>query len=392
MTESSREIPPPGAPPPPPEDPQDAGQGNDLANPDMSRRHFLGWVGKVIGGAAAIGASVGVGKAIADIIAPPPEKIDLPTPQPAQTELPKSPEILTLGIEFGFNTHLDNEAQNMTLDLFKKCVEDLSGRGQQWIRLNLQGYNASSPDIMSDFDQGLDYAKQKGLKIAFVVTDPPDPNDPASISDFYSGLAERFKGKVNIWQIFNEPNTHDFRDYGKRPQLTDEYLEGLSKAVAAASSGIKKVDPDAKTTISLSAPQAVDVASEGLKLFGSVIESIDIATLDLYPEANEELIAKYPGYVASLHGALGKDIMIGEIGWPTFENGFTPQDQARYMGKVMSAFQGGSVKPIAVLFYEWADEQGVGENAFGANKADGTPKDAGSYEKLIHTMTPQKNS
>lgn len=351
----------------------------------------------LVGSAGALGAA----KVIVDTIAPPitmnneslhpiaSTKIN----SPSNSELPKSPETPTAGIEFGFNTHLDNEASNMNLDLFKKCVEDLSAKGQNWIRFNFKGEFNSNPNIVSDFEQGLDFAKQKGLKVA-LVTDPPDLSNPQAISDFYKEIAHRFKGKVDVWQIFNEPNAHSYKDYSPRPEITPDYLKGLSQAVAAASAAIKEVDSQAKTTINLSAwvGDHRDIESEGHSFFEPISDSIDILTLDFYPDGNEEEMAKYPGYISSLKNAFGKDIMIGEIGWPTLENAFTPNDQATYMQKVMSSLQGGAVKPIAVLFYEWADEKGVTgiEGQFGANNSDGSPKDGTSYQELIQAMTPPK--
>ena len=100
-----------------------------------------------------------------------------------------------------------------------------------------------------DCDNIVNTAEQYGLKILFRVDHPPPwangtggtapPTDPNDLGDFMYALAERYKGRVAAYEIWNEPNL-DY-EWGNRPPDPAGYV-ALLKAVYPR---VKEADPDA---------------------------------------------------------------------------------------------------------------------------------------------------
>jgi hypothetical protein len=73
-------------------------------------------------------------------------------------------------------------------------------------------------------------------------TDPLDNAPPANLEDFGSfchALADRFKGKIAAYEVWNEPNLA--REWGNQPPNPKQYVELLK----ACYLGIKSADPNA---------------------------------------------------------------------------------------------------------------------------------------------------
>lgn len=96
-------------------------------------------------------------------------------------------------------------------------------------------------------------AEELGLKVLFRLdsepawTVPPrgdssgngPPEDPQDLGDFCHALAERYRGRVDAYQVWNEPNLA--REWGGHPPDPAEYVELLR----ACYTGVKTADPDA---------------------------------------------------------------------------------------------------------------------------------------------------
>ncbi len=102
-------------------------------------------------------------------------------------------------------------------------------------------------------DQIVNAANDAGLKMAARLdrqpfwTDPPDnqwkdnqpPSDYQDFADFCGAMAERYRGRVAAYQIWNEPNLD--REWGDKPPNPVEYTALLKGCYLA----IKAADPDA---------------------------------------------------------------------------------------------------------------------------------------------------
>ena len=93
-------------------------------------------------------------------------------------------------------------------------------------------------------DRIVDGAEEFGLKlIARVDHEPtwagPPPGNIDAFVDFLTALATRYRGRIQAYQIWNEPNLA--REWGNKPPNAAEYTQMLKRAYQA----IKQADPNA---------------------------------------------------------------------------------------------------------------------------------------------------
>jgi hypothetical protein len=93
-------------------------------------------------------------------------------------------------------------------------------------------------------DRVVDGAEEFGLKlIARVDHEPtwagPLPGSTDAFIDFLTAMATRYRGRIQAYQIWNEPNLA--REWGNKPPNAVEYTQVLKRAYQA----IKKADPNA---------------------------------------------------------------------------------------------------------------------------------------------------
>ena len=333
----------------------------------------------------------------------------------ALAESSPSPEVIPQSpIEFGFNTHvhsvLDSEQDNMTLDLFKRSVDLLANQNQDWIRFNIRtwevaqaGGEANSVEFNENigvYDEAIAYAKEKGLKV-FFVTNVPDfakeysHEDYKQVAkDFYTKLAQRYSEQVDIWQIFNEADTHAFRDYsGIGYPLDPKYLQELAEVMQVSADAIKAVDKDAKTTANLShwVRSGVDIIEKGTTFFDAINDSIDIVSLDLYTDDSLDEINRLPSIIEYFSKRYNKHVFIAELGLPTA--GFPEEIQGAAITAAIEALKSGNVRPEGVIIYELSDEAtayNAAERSFGVFNIDGSPKD--SADDVFVAMQPEEEA
>jgi len=128
----------------------------------------------------------------------------------------------------------------------------VEGMGFDWVK-SFVSWASTEPSKGSyhwdDCDNVVNAAEQYGLKVLFRVDHPPawangtgrtdPPTDPADFGDFMYALADRYKGRVAAYEIWNEPNL-DY-EWGNRPPDPAGYV-ALLKAVYPR---VKEADPHA---------------------------------------------------------------------------------------------------------------------------------------------------
>ena len=122
-------------------------------------------------------------------------------------------------------------------------------------------YDWYRPDIIVDAVHG------RGLKLLVRLDHQPfwaqedggavplesaPPKNYQDFSDFCHALAERYKGRIGAYQIWNEPNLS--REWGDKPPSSAEYVQLL----AACYVGIKTADPEAVVISAGLAPTGTD--------------------------------------------------------------------------------------------------------------------------------------
>lgn len=318
---------------------------------------------------------------------------------------------------FGFTTHvLTVDGHNHTLSQFKQNVDLLAEKKQTWVRMDLVTHEIApsgngvtinwNKKGLSVYDEAINYARKRKLRVMIASTVPVfakeySKEDYQQVAKAYYGfLAKRYKGKVAIWQLFNEPNIHHFRDHSHNPALMDDpnYVSELKAVFQASSQAIKRSDKAANVTTSVShwvgarPPEAF--LSQTSVLFDALDESLDLITLNLFPDMSMEEIDRLPTYVKYFKEKYGKEVVIGEIGVSTKPGvGFTESDQARYMGLAIKSLKQGDVRPKVILFYELMDQTIFQspldhENYYGTLYNDGTKKS--SFEDIVSIMQEEK--
>jgi hypothetical protein len=124
----------------------------------------------------------------------------------------------------------------------------MKNAGFQWVKQwfawkDIEGAGKGQYD-WSIPDRIVDQAEQHGLKLMVRVDrEPgwagPPPGNLQNYLDFLSALATRYRGRIQAYQVWNEPNLA--REWGDRPPNPAEYAAMLRGAYQA----IKAADPNA---------------------------------------------------------------------------------------------------------------------------------------------------
>jgi polysaccharide biosynthesis protein PslG len=124
--------------------------------------------------------------------------------------------------------------------------------GAQWVRLTIL-WNEGEPQqkgsyntkTLNKWDKAVATAQAAGANIVATVGRSPSwasgstnqympPQDPADYADFVSFLANRYEGKVDVWEIWNEQNSTRFWPTGPDAAEYTRLLQAAYPAVKAA--------------------------------------------------------------------------------------------------------------------------------------------------------------
>jgi hypothetical protein len=170
---------------------------------------------------------------------------------------------------FGINTFLEQEVEPEKRERQVQMIADagfhwlrqefpwedieIHGRGDFIDRRNdLDGDDVPDPvDAWAKYDQIVDLAEQYGLEIQVRLSNPPGwahanpdigekapPDDFQDYVNFAVAVAERYRGRLRYYQIWNEPNI--FPEWGNQDVNPEAYTELLCRTYDA----LKAVDPE----------------------------------------------------------------------------------------------------------------------------------------------------
>jgi LysM repeat protein len=172
-----------------------------------------------------------------------------PTPAPAGTEEATAAPASTAGnVGFAFGLSVALNAQDAAQ--VTSAVKDL---GVGWVKQVVLWRTLEPSKGEIDFatlDAQIDALTETGADVLLTVTSAPDwarntttesgpPTDFNDYAAFVRALAERYKGRVKAYEIWNEPNIR--REWSGRPLSAASYVEMLRLAYTS----IKQADPDA---------------------------------------------------------------------------------------------------------------------------------------------------
>ncbi len=203
-------------------------QLNGLANPNII---YVGQVLKLPGGAAPAAPAVPATGAPADL-----------------TVTPLAPASTASNVGFAYGI-----TAQFNVDDPAKVIDEMKELGMTWVRQGVtwKVLEATKGSIdYSGLDVTVDALNANGLKVLMSVYSAPDwarttnaesgpPTDFNDYAKFVGDLAAHYKGRVQAYEIWNEPNIR--REWAGRPLSAASYVELLRLAYTA----IKQVDPAA---------------------------------------------------------------------------------------------------------------------------------------------------
>lgn len=285
---------------------------------------------------------------------PAPAATDVPPPAstPVPTVIP-SPELI--GPQFGAQAFLWWRPETAERDL--RLMHEA---GFQWVKQwfawqDIEGAGRGEYD-WTRTDRIVDQVQAAGLKLLVRVssTDEHDswmgspPENADLFAEFVGTIAQRYRGRIQAYQIWNEPNLA--REWGDNPPDPAAYVQLLGKAYRA----IKAQDPNAIVITAGMAPTTAD---------------IDIAMYDtkFYTQMYEAMGGNSDGYfdMLGVHGA-------GYASPPEMDPGLVSSDPKLYnndpssperlrvysfrhvedIRRIMEQF-GDTQKKIAILEFGW---------------------------------------
>ncbi len=334
-----------------------------------------------------------------------------PTPTPAPgPELPRRDLGITEDVQYLSGPELDAR-----LDAYVQL-------GVRWVRFQViwdvvERHGPGTAD-WSRYDELVRELHERGLKpLAIIQTTPawarvPDcehvlcpPADAADYARFAAEAAARYAGRIQHWEIWNEPNNHYFWKPGPEPQAYAELL-------VAAHAAIKAADPQAVVVTGGLAPAMTERVEAGGYQWVNPVEfvsalyahgaskSFDVLAAHPYTfphlpphpfigSAWYEMYGTSPSIrsLMEAHGDAHKPIWATEFGAPTGPTSnpraLTEQEQAEMLERGYEEWvkHSWSGPMIIWAYHDWdADYE---DAHFGLVRADGTKKAAYySFQRL----------
>jgi polysaccharide biosynthesis protein PslG len=180
------------------------------------------------------------------------EQPTTPPNQPNQGE--RNPDYL----EFGVVAHLYYTDRERVMQLTQNA-------GFDWVRQQIYWRDIEDPvnGILAwdEVDRIVEATNAYGRKLLVNVVRSPTaynasnglPDDPATFANFMGLLAERYKGRIHAYEVWNEPNLAHETGGTIRPEDVGRYVEMLKLAYTT----IKAIDPDAIVLAAASSSSAV---------------------------------------------------------------------------------------------------------------------------------------
>lgn len=302
----------------------------------------------------------------------------------------------TIGDAFGANIHLRQRASDAHWETIMRAAE---AAGVEWGR---EQFNWDILEPTDDefswtvYDAVIDKYEEHDIKPLGLLTyssqwassNPgsddfefyyPDIN---AWEDYVGTVAEHYKGRVDHWEIWNEPNLESFWKSD-----VEQYATHFAVAVDA----IKEVNPDAKVVLGGLSGTDADFLNE---LYGQLNDKSDIDIVAIHPYrvlndnfnyAPEQSVAGLNSLFIDLYnikavinrnGQKGTPIWITETGWTTYDEGVSNRTQAQYLMRFFSiALAVPDVKKVFwyTLFDDSTNEY-YAESQFGMLDDDYSPK------------------
>ena len=252
---------------------------------------------------------------------------------------------------FGMNMHLRNRIAEANWDQAMSLADEA---GVQWAREEFSWEVIEPTDDnynWDEYDSVIDKYQENNIQVLGLITyssswassNPGSSDyeyympDMTAWQDYVSNLAERYAGKVDTWEIWNEPNYEGF--------FKDD-LEDYVDLVEASSDSIKTANPNAKIVLGGLSGADSDYLQSVYKEITNK-DDFDIIALHPYrvidgnfnymPEKTWDGLNKLKVDLANVKAVANKNqdskkpIWLTEMGWTTYSSGISEARQADYL-------------------------------------------------------------
>ena len=280
---------------------------------------------------------------------------------------------------YGVNAHVPSPA----------VLDEIAASGARWVRIDVAWSSVEpAPDRFdwAIYDELVDGALERGLRLYATLSDTPawatdgeaGRGVPRSAADWYDvcyRAAARYRGRIDHWGMWNEPNVERFWAGGR-----GDYIDIILKPGAAA---VHAASPTARVC----GPELAHLRSghwdawlrDVLKRASA---SLDVVTHHIYPDGASsrsvvDLLSKGSGYpwdppavkkVLQDTGWLGKPFWLTETGYSSGATGSGEQAQAAFVANLAGALFGPERTVFwvhKVFFYEITDDPRFAPAALG---------------------------
>ncbi|MFN2595268.1 MAG: cellulase family glycosylhydrolase [Actinomycetota bacterium] len=310
-------------------------------------------------------------------------------------------------------------------DAERKVIFDkLAAAGVTWVRMDF-GWCSLQEDARGQYsqwfidnaDQAVDEARAAGLKVLMTMWCTPawangltgvgwrtaasvPPTDPADYAAAAQWAAHHFAGRVNAWEVWNEPNLQSFWSGNAA-----DYVRLLKLAYPAFKAG------DPTTQVVFGGPSYNDINWIRNCYGAGVKGSFDVMATHPYtapsnigPSVDNNNIWSFP-YAAQVHQLMANrgdgdtPIWFTEFGWSTHSNtgnesnwniGVTRQEQADFLVNSVKYVQQNMPYVTNLIAYESNDESSGDAQLdnYGILTQDDSPKPAYTALKDLLTQAP----
>ena len=273
-------------------------------------------------------------------------------------------------VPFGVNGHVPGP----------ELLDRIAASGARWVRVDvLWSWVEPAPDRFDwqVYDDLVAAAEARGLRLYATLADTPawatdgpaGRGVPANTADWYDlcyRAASRYRGRIDYWGIWNEPNDARFWA-GSRADYIDVLLKPGAAAIHAASASARVCGPE------LAHLESGHWDSWLRDVLKSASADLDVVTHHLYPDGSSsrsvvDMLAKGSPYfwdppsvrkVLADAGWLGRPFWLTETGCSSGSTASGAQSQASFVGALSAALFGPERSLTwvhKVFFYEIADD------------------------------------
>ena len=295
---------------------------------------------------------------------------------------------------YGINTFLEQEVEGPKIEAMLRMISEA---GFVWLRqefpwedleIDGRGHYSDSrdqngdgqpdvPDTWLKYDHIVDRVEAYDLRLMVRLSNPPawsraDPEagdraPPDDLQDYVNyaiAVAERYRGRISHYQIWNEPNIYP--EWGNRPIDPAGYSELLCRTYAA----LKAVDPD---IVIISGAIAPTIALDGARDLSDLVflqalyengggECFDVLSAQGYGlrsgptdqrlRATSVNVARHAYYrdIMARNGDAHKPIWLSEAAWNATLDAELPPEQIRQYGNYGNVTQEQAARYMPMLY------------------------------------------